>query len=286
MRFPILLPILAALLVLPVALPAQRPTDSSSLLSEAVPDGGSGTVVSPANHKPVLSYPAFSRLAISGGVSLLGIQAQLATNLNSHLNLRGTGSFDNYTANNLPSNGFYIDTKIELASAGASVDYYPWAGHGFRLSPGVLFHNGNDVTGTFVAWVGSSFELNGYTYYVSGSDPVRGNGTVGLHSQNPAFTMTTGWGNMIPRQGGHLSFPVEVGAAFTGQPTVNVALTSGEVCDAQGQNCVDVATDPDVQSNLQAEVAKYKKDLEPLKVYPIISFGVAYSFRVRPEAGH
>jgi hypothetical protein len=58
-------------------------------------------------------------------------------------------------------------------------------------------------------------------------------------------------------------------------------LTSGQVCDAQGQNCVNIATDAGVQTNLQAQVAKYTKDLNPLRTYPILSTGVAYSFRVR-----
>jgi hypothetical protein len=110
---------------------------------------------------------------------------------------------------------------------------------------------------------------------------VAGTGTFGLHSQTPAFTMTTGWGNVIPRNGGHFSFPVEVGVAFIGSPAVNVALTSGQACNAQGQNCVNVATDPTLQANLQAQITKYKSNLDPLKTYPIVSFGVAYSFSVR-----
>jgi len=36
-----------------------------------------------------------------------------------------------------------------------------------------------------------------------------------------------------------------------------------------------------VQTNLQAQVNKYKSDLDPLKTFPIISFGVAYSFNLR-----
>jgi hypothetical protein len=93
--------------------------------------------------------------------------------------------------------------------------------------------------------------------------------------------MTTGWGNMISRRGGHWSFPFELGAAFIGVPSVNVALTSGLACNAQGQNCVNVATDPNVQANLQAQIAKYKSDLNPFKYYPIVSFGVGYNFSLR-----
>ena len=93
--------------------------------------------------------------------------------------------------------------------------------------------------------------------------------------------MTTGWGNMIPRRGGHWSFPFEIGAAFVGAPTINMALTSGQACDAQGLNCVNVATDPNVQANLQAQIQKYQSDVTRSSIYPIINFGVAYSFRIR-----
>jgi hypothetical protein len=86
---------------------------------------------------------------------------------------------------------------------------------------------------------------------------------------------------MIPRRHGHLSFPFEIGVGFVGAPTLNIALTSGQICDAQGQNCVAVATDPSMQQNLATQVAKYSKDLNPLKTFPIVSGGVAYSFRMR-----
>jgi len=102
-----------------------------------------------------------------------------------------------------------------------------------------------------------------------------------LHSQNPAFTLTTGYGNMIPRKGGHLSFPFELGVAFIGTPDINIALTQGQVCNAQGLACIDVATDQTVQQNLQAQIQQYRGDLDPLKTFPIVSFGVAYNFHVR-----
>jgi hypothetical protein len=72
-----------------------------------------------------------------------------------------------------------------------------------------------------------------------------------------------------------------VGVALAGAPSLNIALTSGQVCDAQGENCVNVATDPDVQSNLQAQIVKYKNDLDPLKTFPIVSAGVSYNFHLR-----
>jgi len=121
------------------------------------------------------------------------------------------------------------------------------------------------------------------TYYASSTNPITGNGNLGLNSRKPAFTMTTGWGNMISRSGKHLSFPVEVGAAFVGSPSLNLQLTGGQACDQFGLNCVNVATDPNVQANLQAQVQKYKNDVNSFQYYPIVSFGVAYSFNLHPE---
>lgn len=220
----------------------------------------------------------FSSFGISAGISPMGVNVQTATNLNRYLNFRGTGSLFNYSINNFTTNGFTVNAKLKLASAGASLDYSPFPRHGLRLSPGLLFYNQNRANAAFNVLPGTSFSLNNYTYYASASNPVLGSGYVGLHSQRPAFTATTGWGNMIPRSGKHWSFPFEVGAAFIGAPKLNLALTSGQVCDANGQNCVNVATDATVQSNLQAQVAKYRNDMEPLKTFPILSFGVAYSF--------
>ena len=51
--------------------------------------------------------------------------------------------------------------------------------------------------------------------------------------------MTTGWGNLISRRGGHWSFPFEIGAVFTGSPTLalnptgNGCLTAADAADTR-----------------------------------------------------
>jgi len=74
--------------------------------------------------------------------------------------------------------------------------------------------------------------------------------------------------------------------AFVGAPSVNVTL-AGWACQDEAQTqCGDV-TDPtnttaqDIQTNLAAQITKWKSDLDPLKTYPVLSFGVAYSFPLR-----
>jgi len=253
-----------------------RPAAAQSFSS---PAAAGAMATAPAMPGPALA--PFSRIAFGAGFSPLGINLMAATNLNRYANLRVTGNVLKFTENNISTNGFDVDADLSLASAGLSLDVYPFPAHGLRFSPGLLFYNANNATALFTVQAGTSFSLNDYTYYASASAPVKGNGHVGLNSTNPAFTITAGWGNQVPRNGRHWSYPVEIGVALVGAPSLDIALTSGQVCDANGQNCVNVATDPSVQSNLRAQVASYKGDLEPLKTYPIVSVGVAYSFNIR-----
>ena len=279
-----------ALLAAPSALLAQSYSSSSSLVAaEASPDGGAGQAPSPLLATTAGSDGPISRIGLSGGISPLGIQLQAATNLSNHFNLRATGSFFNYSAN-FTSNGIAANAKLNLASAGASLDIYPFRA-GFRISPGLLFYNQNQLTATTAVAAGTSFTLNGTTYYsanansATGATPVSGNATLGLNTTKPAFTITAGWGNMVPRNR-HWSFPFEIGVAVIGDPSVKVNL-GGWACYDQAQTeCTNIssATNPiaiAIQSNLNTQVAKWTSDLKPLNTFPIVSAGVAYSFHIR-----
>jgi len=244
----------------------------------------SATATGVTRYAPKTANPKvgpFSRVALGGEISPLGINLQAAVNANLYINLRGVGNIFNYTVNNISTNGLNINGKIDFATAGASVDFYPFPNHGFRLSPGALFYNQNNIVADMTVAGGTSFSLNDVTYYASSTNPIKGNGGLGLNTRNPTFSMTAGWGNMISRRGKHWSFPFEIGAAFVGAPTINMVLTSGQACNAQGQNCVNVATDANVQSNLQAQLTKYRDDVKPFQYYPILSFGAAYSFKIQ-----
>jgi len=43
---------------------------------------------------------------------------------------------------------------------------------------------------------------------------------------------------------------------------------------------VNMATNSTAQAAINSQIAKYQSDLNPLKVYPILSFGVTYNFRI------
>jgi hypothetical protein len=283
-----------ALLAAPLALAAQTTTIPYAPPSNQPARSGSTPALSGPLHKhkakPLIK--PLSRVAVSGGISLMGANMQVATNLNKHFNLRGVGNYLNYSNNNISTNGFNIDAKLNMATAGASVDYYPFASHGFRLSPGGLFYNQNRVTANAPMSGGSSFTFNNQTYYsayannATGATPVSLSGSLGLNTNKQAFTLTTGWGNMIPRKGGHWSVPFEIGAAFVGKPAIAVNL-SGWACTDPNDitTCADLSGTTSlaqsVQYNKNQQVNKWKNDLDPLKAYPIFSLGVSYAFPIR-----
>jgi hypothetical protein len=283
-----------ALLAAPGALMAQSPSfssfSSSLVAAEPVPDGGAGQTASPfLTSTGSSSASPLSRVGFGAGISPLGIQLEAATNLSNHFNLRGTGNFFNYSAN-FTTDGINATAKLNLASARASVDVYPFR-RGWRISPGLMFINQNQVTAATNVAAGTSFTLNGTTYYsananaATGATPVTGSGILGLNTNKPAFTVTTGWGNMV-RSSGHWSFPFEIGAAFIGAPSVNVNLTGWACYDQAQTECTNIANPNNpiavaIQSNLTAQEAKWTSDLKPLNTFPIVSGGVAYSFHLR-----
>lgn len=286
---------LSFLLAAPAALLAQSAFSTSLATSPLVAEelstaGGGVSGAATAKTQPATVKP-LSRIALSGGISLMGINLQAATNLNRFLNVRGVGNVFNYNVNNISTNGFNVNGKLNFATAGASLDFYPFPKHGFRLSPGVLFYNQNNVTASGTVAGGNSITLDDVDYYSSTTNPITVNANLGLNTRKQAFTMTTGWGNMISRKSGHWSFPLEIGAAFVGVPSINMGLTGAACLDSAQTECGTLNTtnpqDPsysisqEVSTNLNAQIAKWKNDLNPLKAYPIFSFGVSYNFRIR-----
>ncbi len=271
------------LLVMPVSLLGEQPSENSNPPSESSSSSGSGVILSSSNRVPSPARP-FSLAAHSEGLSPLGLQFQFATNVNKYTNLRSNLGVLSVGANLGSGNqNTTINAQVHMASLGTSLDLYPFPNHGLRFSSGVLFHNPFIASALLDSPGGGTFTLNGHTYSTPTGSDVKAVGVAKL-SRSSAFTVSTGWGNMIPRSGGHFSFPVELGVAFLGSPTMSISNSLGQVCDAQGLNCQDAATDPAFQSDLQAVLAKYKRDLSLLKTYPIASFGIAYSFSLRSNA--
>jgi len=284
--------LMVTLLAAPACLAAQTAPPAPD--SPQSPSQAANPVATPTHVKAAVYNPPepFSRLALQGGIGIGGINMQAAVEANPHLNVRAIGNYFTYSVNNIKvggsggSNGVNVSGKLNLASLGIALDYYPFPKHGFRLSPGVMLFNQNGASASGVTAAGASITLDSQKYYSDTVNPMSLNANLGLNAHPQTFTFTTGWGNMISRKGGHWSFPFEIGAIFTGVPTVgmtlagNACLTSEDAAD-NGPSCVDMATNATAQQNLSAQIAKYKSDLNPLQVYPILSFGVGYNFNIR-----
>jgi hypothetical protein len=86
-----------------------------------------------------------------------------------------------------------------------------------------------------------------------------------------------GFGNLIPRNRHRFSLSTEIGIAYTGAPKASLALT-GTACSNPVVFCVNAATNPTVQANVQSEVAKVNHDVSAVKIYPLASVGFAVNF--------
>jgi hypothetical protein len=282
---------------------------SSIALNLASPDTDSGSA-DPALPLPAAPEPAaygkekyniapdatayqqpFSRIGIGADINTMGIGIKSAVILNHAYDARFNLNFLTIDTGRFDVEGFNADVNVHFASAGASLDWYPFSSV-WRISPGLLFYNANQVSVTSEIVPGTSFTLNGQTFYsaktnpVTGATPLTGTGVLGLHTTKPAFTIAGGFGKFIPRSNRHWSFPSEFGVAFTGAPSANISVSGWTCLDAKQTQCSNVtsASNPvgaDFNTALNGALAKWRRDLAKVQIYPLFSYSVVYSFNIR-----
>jgi hypothetical protein len=229
----------------------------------------------------------FSRIGIGADVSTLGVGLKGATILTSTIDLRLMGNFFNWNSASFDIEGTRTHGTVHFASLQTAVDFYP-KNSIFRLSAGALLWNANEVNAAGVEDPGTSFTVDGKTYYSSKTDPVMATGTVGFHTNEPAFTLSGGFGRYVPRSARHWSFPAEFGVVFMGAPSL-VINPSGTVCTSAADTpgtCSDVndTSNPvgaEFNQALDAEEARWRRSLARVTIYPIFSYAVVYSFTIR-----
>ena len=237
-----------------------------------------------AHQKPL------SRIGIGANVSPLGIGINATTVLSDFFDARLMGNFFGYTADKFDIQGVTGTGNFHLASMAASLDWYPFNSV-FRLSPGMMFYNGNRISmHTFS--IDDGITINGTDFYSAtanhppGSTPLEGSALLGLHPHPVSFTLAGGFGRFVPHSRRHWSFPAEFGVVFMGKPTLDLN-TSGWVClDNEQTQCSDVSNPADPVSQqfnvaLQQQLAKWRRQLGHFTIYPMFSYSVVYSFDIR-----
>jgi hypothetical protein len=236
----------------------------------------------------VVHYGRFSRMAVGGDISPLGIGIKGAIILTEKIDLRVMGNFFNFTGNYNEVDGVEnVGGTVHFASLQTAVDWYPRSSI-WRLSAGALLWNGNEITAHGTEKGGTSFTLTNdgrtYTYWSATSDPLMASAALNMHTRQPAFTVSAGFGRFITRSQRHWSFPSEFGVVFMGAPTISAA-TSGTVCTnaAMTEGCVDASsTSTPFYADVQAEEKHFQKyALDHATLWPIFSTGVMYSFNLR-----
>lgn len=245
------------------AAPALGPNESSSLAM--------GT---PPAAPPPPTGDRAAKIGIGAKISLLGIGIEAATPLSRRINLRGGFNFLNYSRG-FNNDGIHYDATLNFRSAEAHLDWYVLGG--FHISPGVLFYNGNKLSADASVPADQTFTLGG-TQYASdptGVNPVTGTGKLTWPKAAPSIL--AGFGNILPRSGRHFGFNFEIGGEYMGSPAVNLNL-QGTACNTTTNVCANAATDPSIQSSIQAQEKKINHDLSPFKFFPQISLGFGINF--------
>jgi hypothetical protein len=219
------------------------------------------------------SIKPFSRLGIAIKISSLGPGIEAATPLTFRSNLRAGFNIFNYDRS-FNQDGITYAGQLRFRSVEAHYDWFPFSGS-FHLSPGVLVYNGNQLAADASVPGGKTFTLNHTTYASDPTDPISGTGKVDFPKAGPMLTV--GWGNLLPRNRRHFSFPFEVGVIYTGAPRTALKL-NGSACDSAAVICLPVVSFPGFQSNLQAERDKLNNDMSAFKFYPVISAGFGFNF--------
>jgi len=311
---PVLEALPAVLLVL-FAAAATAPAQTSAVLESSSSSGDAGSALFAMNGEPAFPDPPtpqpseggrehfnvtpsaqqhqqpFSRIGIGADVSLLGIGIKEAIVLDQTFDARFMENFFSYSSGRFEIEGFNVNADLHLLSAAASLDWYPFNSI-WRLSPGVMFYNGNQMSGKLDVVPGTSFSLNDQTFYsaaanpVTGATPLAGNAVLKMYGHQPALTLAGGFGRFIPRSERHWSFPSEFGVVLIGAPTIAVN-TSGWVCQDSAQTQCSNLADPTnpvaaaYNTQLKIQLNKWQNDLNKVKLYPIISYSVVYSFDIR-----
>lgn len=212
-------------------------------------------------------------IGVGAKLSLLGIGGEAAVALTRRINVRGGFNFFNYSRG-FSKDGIDYGAQLAFRSAEAHLDFFPFAGS-FHLSPGLLFYNDNHIAATATVGPGQQFTLGGVSYSSSAADPVTGTAKLSFNKVAPSFLI--GFGNLLPRNRRRFSLTTEFGVAYTGAPKAALNL-QGTACTVPAAICVNAATDPTVQSNVQSEVAKVNHDVSIIKIYPLASVGFAVNF--------
>lgn len=191
-------------------------------------------------------------------LSTLGLGFDISTPINDKLSARFNLNGASYSDTQSEDGNDY-EGSLELLTAGILLDYYPFQNN-FRLSSGV-YYNGNGFTGSVTPTSTTTVEIGGTTY--TNADIGSLNTDISFNSLAPYLGL--GWGNNARDKGWGFTF--DLGAMFhgTGEANLNATVINQTIANQ-------------IASDIAKEEQDINDNLADIKVYPVVSIGVNYSF--------
>jgi hypothetical protein len=203
---------------------------------------------------PMQAFAADGMMRLDAHVSTMGGGLEIATPLTESYTARlGFNTFK--LSANENSGGLIYTGDLKLSSVTALMDWRPWNGV-THLTAGVIFNN-NKLEMNAAATNGTVYDIGGGTYTAGANDYV--NTSVEFNKVAPYLGI--GWSGQPKKQG--FSFSTDIGILFQGAPKASVTASAW---GGQG-----AALTADAQTQLNS-------DLDGFKYYPVISFGIGYTF--------
>jgi len=196
--------------------------------------------------------------AVALRLSTLGLGIEAGKWLVPHVSARLGANFGSFNKTGKQQSDITYDIHLKLKAVEALVDLSPSARGNFHFTVGLLT-NPVKLTGEGVP-TGGTFDINNHTYT---SAQV---GTLEAEAKFPGASPYFGIGFGTPaRKGGRVKFLFDLGASI-GKAKLLLTATGA-------------ANNSQLQADLQAQQQKTQDDLDKYaKVYPVLSFGLAFHF--------
>jgi len=214
--------------------------------------------LTPTGLEAQASSGGHSDASIAFRFGTLGFGLEASKLLMGHVGVRVGANYYKFTKTKDQSDVTY-DATLKMQAFSALIDLFPGNRGSFHLTGGLMTDPAK-VTATGRPTTSGTFTLNDNTYTTAEV------GTLTAEAKYPGVGPYVGLGFGTPaRNGGPIKFLFDIGVVIG---TAKVTL------DATG-----AAGNPTLAADLQAQEDKTNKDVQKYaKVYPVISFGLAYSF--------
>lgn len=148
------------------------------------------------------------------------------------------------------------DEDIDLQTLSLLFNYHPFSGT-FRITAGAML-NGNELS--LAAKPSANYVINGNPYPAADVGDLKA--TVDFKTLAPYVGVGLGHGT-----GSGLSFTLDIGVLFQGEPNVDLESTGGSR-----------SNDPLFLAELQQEEEAAEDDIDEFTMYPVIALGLSYRF--------